>query len=62
MAFFGRKPKKPGSVPGAASGGPEQDAMARLSGLVRRGAQGRAARQTRTARVFRALRNERRAR
>lgn len=59
MAYFGRKAKKPGSVPGAASGGPEERAVARLTGLVRKAVRGR---QERPSRANRAARNERRAR
>jgi hypothetical protein len=54
MAYFGRKPEKPGSVPGAASGGAEQERAARRRGavqrLARRAADGRAVRNARSAR------------
>lgn len=62
MAYFGRKPKKPGSVPGAASGGPEQEALGKLSGLGRKVAGGRQARSSRTLRNVRTNRAERKAR
>lgn len=36
MAYFGRKPEKPGSVPGSQSGGKERRAAARVRGTVAR--------------------------
>lgn len=36
MAFFGRKPKKPGSVPGSQSGGVQERQQARVRGIVQR--------------------------
>jgi hypothetical protein len=65
MAYFGRKPKKPGSVPGAASGGAEVRQTARLFGLVRKAMGGRQERKGRpghAVRAQRARRNERGAR
>jgi hypothetical protein len=57
MANFGKKPKKPGSVPGAASGGKEKKAAARVRGVVGRAVRVQAA--GRPARVNRAVRSAR---
>lgn len=54
MANFGHKPKKPGSVPGAASGGKEKRAEARVRGVVQRAVRAQAA-----GRAGRAQRNGR---
>lgn len=59
MAYFGRKPDKPGSVPGAASGGPEQDVLGTLRGIGRKVARGRAERSGRAVRANRAERRTR---
>lgn len=59
MAYFGRRVKKPGSKPGAGSGGAEQDVQARLNGLERRIARGRQARPVRAATAARAERGAR---
>lgn len=60
MAYFGRSPKKPGSVPGAASGGKEQRQREEIRGglerLERAFATGR---QPRPRRADRAVRNAR---
>lgn len=54
MPYFGRKPKKPGSVPGAASGGqPRKDQVE---------ARGRVQRPERPGKILRAARSERSAR
>lgn len=57
MAYFGRKPEKPGSVPGSQSGGKEKRAAARVRGGV-----GRAVRAQAAGRPGRANRAERSAR
>ena len=36
MAYFGRKPEKPGSVPGSQSGRKEQKVAARVRGIAAR--------------------------
>lgn len=41
MAYFGRKPEKPGSVPGAGSGHAEQEQVARVQAVGRKVARGR---------------------
>lgn len=60
MAYFGRKPEKPGSVPGSQSGGKQERAAARVRGaagrLARRAADGRRERQGVTARAARSSR------
>lgn len=43
MAYFDRKPEKPGSLPGAASGGREKKAASRVRGAVARVARAQAA-------------------
>lgn len=57
MTFFGRKPKKPQSVPGAASGGAQEVQRARARGIAgrvqRRLAAGRPERADRTGRKAR---------
>jgi hypothetical protein len=54
MANFGKKPKKPGSVPGAASGGKEQRVKSQARGfaarVVRELKYGRQARNSRSGR------------
>lgn len=62
MAYFGRSPKKPGSVPGAASGGAEQDALARAHGITERVSRGRTERLVRAPKPGRAVRAQRKAR
>lgn len=57
MAYFGRKPEKPGSTPGAGSGFAEQEEMTR-----RRGVRGRIERRLKDGRRERAGRNLRAAR
>lgn len=61
MAFFGRKPKKPGSVPGAASGGAARDRAVRaVEGAVERPLdQARAPRPGQAMRALRAVRSAR---
>lgn len=54
MAYFGRKPEKPGSKPGAASGFAEQEEMTR-----RRAIRGRVERRLKDGRRERAGRNVR---
>jgi len=56
MAYFGRKPEKPGSVPGAASGGKESDTAGKLRSVGRQVARGRQARSTRNIRSQRGAR------
>lgn len=62
MAYFGRTPKKPQSLPGSASGRREQEVTARLTGIVRQVARGRQERQQRVIRSIRVTRNERKGR
>lgn len=57
MAYFGRKPEKPGSVPGSQSGQKEKRAAARVRGTIARverarttGRAGRAVKAARSAR------------
>lgn len=57
MAYFGRKPEKPGSVPGSQSGGKEGRAAARVRGMVER--RQRAQAIGRTERSGNAVRNAR---
>jgi len=57
MAYFGKKPEKPGSVPGAASGGKEKRQAERVRGVV-----GRLARAQNAGRQVRGLRTGRSAR
>lgn len=59
MAYFGRKPKKPQSVPGAASGGREGDMSARLRSIGRQLARGRQGRPVKAVRSTRAQRGKR---
>ena len=59
MAYFGRKPKKPGSVPGAASGGSEQEKTAKVRGIARQAARGRLERSLRSNRTNRTERGKR---
>jgi len=51
VAYFGKKPEKPGSVPGSQSGGKEKKTAARIRGVlgraVRAEANGRAGRSSR---------------
>jgi hypothetical protein len=54
MAYFGNRPKKPGSVPGAASGFQDQKELAH-----RRGVRGRLERRLKDGRRERAGRNTR---
>ncbi len=56
MALFGHKAKKPGSVPGAASGGPEKDVLARARGVGRKVSRGRVERSVKAARTQRSQR------
>lgn len=57
MAYFGRKPEKPGSVPGSQSGGKESRVAARVRGfatrVVRELSTGRTARNSRSQRSAR---------
>lgn len=63
MAFFGRKPKKPGSVPGSASGFTQERRAERLSAVVERlESAGRPSRPGRASRALRAARTGRSAR
>lgn len=57
MAYFGRRPEKPGSVPGSQSGGQQERAAARVRGVVGRFQRAEAA--GRPGRVNRAVRNTR---
>lgn len=57
MAYFGRKPEKPGSVPGSQSGGKQERAAARVRGVVGRAQ--RAAVNGRSERSGNAVRNAR---
>ncbi len=61
MAYFGRKAKKPGSVPGSQAGGVRADQAARQVAAAW-GQLGRPARAARVNRVVRNQRNERKAR
>lgn len=54
MAYFGRKPEKPGSVPGSQSGGKQDRAAAKVRGVV-----GRFQRVEASGRPNRAVRNAR---
>ena len=56
MAYFGRTPKKPGSVPGSQSGNQELRGVNRRARLVRQLLQGR---QERSGRINRSVRNVR---
>jgi len=63
MAYFGRKPRKPGSTPGAGSGQTEQDRQAHRRAVVQRlqrrlsdGRPDRAGRQGRNIRNARSAR------
>ncbi len=62
MAYFGRTPKKPQSLPGAASGRREQEATATVRGVVQVALRGRQERQQRAIRSIRMTRNERKGR
>lgn len=57
MSYFGRKPEKPGSVPGSQSGGKQERAAARVRGVVGRFQRAEAA--GRPGRANRAVRNAR---
>lgn len=60
MAYFGRKPKKPGSVPGAANGFVQKERVQRLGAAVRRlTSQPRAVRPGRASKAVRAARSQR---
>lgn len=59
MAYFGRSPKKPGSVPGAASGNPEKERLGTLRSIGRQISRGR---RERAGRPLRAGRTERKQR
>lgn len=60
MAYFGRKPEKPGSVPGSQSGGKQERAAQRVRGVVGRAVRAGAA--GRPERANRSTRNQRSAR
>lgn len=60
MAYFGRKPEKPGSVPGSQAGNVEQERAARIEQRLER--LGASPRPLRGARFNRAVRNIRAAR
>lgn len=62
MAYFGRTPKKPGSVPGSQSGGAEVRRIERAAGVVRQVERGRQQRPSRASRTMRAGRTGRKAR
>lgn len=64
MAYFGRKPKKPGSVPGSQSGDTRQDrAVRRFLGVTERVVEaGRPLRPGRASKTVRAARSGRSAR
>lgn len=63
MAYFGRKPQKPGSVPGAGSGFEEQERQERVGGAIaRRVDQGRPSRAGRALKAVRGARGGRSAR
>lgn len=63
MAYFGRKPDKPGSVPGSQSGGKEEKQARRLRGEIDRiekaVGSGRVARAVRMNRALRNARSQR---
>lgn len=62
MAYFGRKPKKPGSTPGAGSGSEFQATLAgakRVARAVRRFNRGREERPEASARALRMARTNR---
>jgi len=57
MAYFGRKPKKPGSVPGAASGFAQKERIERAElSVERRVSQSRPERAARPGKALRAVR------
>lgn len=60
MAYFGRKPKKPGSVPQSQSGFEQEERLERVLGRLERGVE--AGRPARSGRAVRALRGGREAR
>lgn len=60
MAYFGRKPKKPGSVPGSQSGNVQKERLERVQAAVRRAVS--EPRAERAGRALRTLRNARTAR
>lgn len=63
MAYFGRKPEKPGSVPGSQAGNVQKERAERILGAVERAVKNprpvRAGRQNRAVRALRAARSGR---